>query len=234
MKKISFTFVAIVLVLSACGTPATPEPTIPPTPTSTLTSTETPIPTATMPSTETLTPTPISTFVVSEMSNPALDTIDINVAVKGNLVEVLFYLKDVPPELTFERDGIAKNHQEYAWEFCVDTDNNLKTGAPSNPDIPAGSDYCLSASNFKSKDATEILPIEQGVQVNIWDLSGGSFRNVSGATIEVDVDGNTIKLTGEIPGITNTSRFYYRAYDENPGAKPETDSGQLFDRVFIE
>ena len=234
MKNIFFTVVVIAFVLSACGTPttSTPEPTMPPSPTNTSVPapTETPLPTATLLPTET--PTPISTFTVSEMSNPALDIIDLRITVQGDLVEAIFYLRDVPPELTFQRKDVAENSQEYVWEICVDTDNNKKTGSPW--DFSAGSDYCLSAMNFKSGDTPKIVPIEQGVQVNVWAVSGNGGSLISFGSIEVDTEGNTIKLFGKIPGITNTSQFYYKTFDINPGAKSETDSGQLIDRVTIE
>ena len=175
---------------------------------------------------------PPSLFPASDISNPALDITNIQITVKGDIVEAIFYLKGIPTELLFQRNGAREGCQEYVWEICVDTDNNKSTGAPSNPQYPTGADYCLSASSFKFEDTPKTVSIDQGVQVNIWDLKSG--RNISPATIEVDTEGNTIKLIGEIPGITNSSKFYYRTYDQNPGAKPETDSGQLFDRVFIE
>ena len=164
---------------------------------------------------------PPSEFPISEMSSPALDITNIQITVKGDIVEAIFYLKDIPTELLFQRNGAREGCQEYVWEICVDTDNDKSTGAPSNPQYPTGADYCLSASSFKFEDTPKTVSIDQGVQVNIWDLKSG--RNISPATIEVDNEGNTIKLIGEIPGITNSSKFYYYTYDQNPGAKLETE-----------
>lgn len=185
--------------------------------------TETPIPT----------PTPVSTFPApySAMSNPALDLVDIRVNVKNDLMTTIFYLKDVPPELTFDKEGgVDINGIEYMWKICVDTDNNKNTGSSSG--FSAGSDYCISAIHFKSSYTPKTMPIEQGVQVNIWELGGESENHISDGTIEVDTEGNTIKFSGKIPGITNSSQFYYDIYDGDYGAMDI--SGPLFDRVLIE
>lgn len=231
-------FVVLSLVVSGCSpeqvfdptsTPlptltSTPIPTSTHTPTSTVTRTPTPEPTATA--------TPVSTFAVSEMSNPALDIIDIRVTVKDDSVEAIFYLRDVPVVLTFQRDGVVTNSAEYQWEICVDTDNDKKTG-DSSPMINKGSDYCLDAVAFKFGGRPTNMPIKQGVQVDVWKLSGLNAKLVSSGSIKVDSEKNTIKLSGKIPGITDTSQFYYRAHDANPGGMSETDMGQLFDRVSL-
>jgi hypothetical protein len=237
---ICFCFVALSLIVSSCGSEQAFSQTLSPSQTSTLipTSTNTPIPTNTpiltvskTPTSEpTATTTPVSTFAVSEMSNPAVDVTDIRINIKGKSVEALFYLKDVPTELTFQRDGVLMNAAEYEWTICVDTDNNKKTGE-STPRVTKGSDYCLTAMAFKYKDSPTNMPIEQGVQADVWKLSGMGSDLFSVSSIEVDPEKNTIKLSGKIPGITDTSQFYYITSDANPGGVSETNIGQLFDRV---
>jgi DNA-binding CsgD family transcriptional regulator len=185
--------------------------------------TETPIPT----------PTPLSTFPApySKMSDPALDLTDIRVNAKNDLMTAILYLNDVASELTFDKEGgVEINGIEYMWKICVDTDSNKNTG--SSLGFAAGSDYCMSAIHFKSSHTPKTMPIEQGVQVNIWELGGESENHIADGTIEVDTDGNTIKLSGKIPGITNSSQFYYEIYDGDYGAMDI--SGLLFDRLLIE
>lgn len=185
--------------------------------------TETPIPT----------PTPLSTFPAPyvKMSNPALDLVDIRINAKDDWITAIFYLSDVPSQLTFDKEGgVDINGIEYMWKICVDTDNNKNTG--SSLGFSAGSDYCLSAIHFKSSHTPKTMPIEQGVQVNIWELGGESENHIADGTIDVDTEGNTIQFSGKIPGITNSSQFYYDIYDGDYGAMDI--SGPLFDRLFIE
>lgn len=226
MNKFILTLTTLALTLSACGAPATPT-LVPPTQPA---STNTPLPLAT-PS-PVGTPTPVSTFppLYSEMSNPALAPVDIRVHVKNDAVTGIFYLKDVPAELTFDReDGVVTGGMEYMWKICIDTDNDKNTGASLG--WLAGADYCLWAAHFKESDTPKAMSMEQGLQVSISELDGESEKKISDGTIEVDVEGNTIKLSGIIPGITSSSQLYYEIYDGYSG----TDiSSPLFDRIFIE
>lgn len=220
----------ITLTPTTTNTPvptSTKTPTLIPTNTITLTPTNTVIPTNTMTATATL-----SMFAASEMSNSAVDITDIEVNVKGEMVEVIFYLEDVPAELTFQRDGIEMNRQEYSWEICVDTDNDKNTG-DSMGDMK-GSDYCLEATSFKFEDSPNTVPIEQGVQVSVWELTGQGGSLVSPGRIDVDTEKDTIKLSGKISGIADDSLFYYKTFDMNPDGEHEIESGQLLDQIYIE
>jgi len=229
MKKIVSVLAVLIFGLSACSAPATPtrEPTMPPT--ATVMITNTPLPTVTSSPTETL--APISTFPApyEEMSNPALTPIDIRVNVKNDLATAVFYLKDVPTELTFDKEsGVVTGGIEYMWKVCIDTDNNKNTGASLG--WLAGADYCLWAAHFKSSDTPKAMPIEQGMQVSVSELDGESEKNISDGIIQVDVEGDTIQLSGAIPGVTSASQLYYEIYDGYSGADV---SSPLFDRIFV-
>jgi hypothetical protein len=183
---------------------------------------------------ETTTPVP-TTFPDIEIDSPVVDLIDFRITVKGDLIEAIFYLKDVPPELTFNRDGVDHNEIEYLWEICVDVDNNKETGIlfPLNP-VSIGSDYCLSASRFKFSSTPVTMPIEDAVQVSIWQLDRRGASIISDGNIIVNSQENTIKLSGTMPGITNSSQFYYQTLENEPGGDGEGEFGTLFYRVFFE
>jgi hypothetical protein len=231
MKKNLFAFAVIIFILSACGVPATPVvvPTMPPT--STIAPINTSLSTATL--SPIGTPTLLSTFPApyGEMSSPALDPVDIRINVKNDLVTAIFYLKDVPSELTFDKEsGVVTGGIEYMWKICIDTDNDKNTGASLG--WLAGADYCLWAAHFKSSDAPKAMPIEQGVQVAVSELKGEAETKVSDGTIQVDTEGNTIKLSGKISGVTSSSQLYYEIYDGDNGGMDI--SSPLFDRIIIE
>ena len=230
MNKHILTIVALALILPACGVPATPTlaPTTPPTstlepttpPTSTLAPTKTPRSTATLSPTGTL--APLSTFPApyGDMTNPVFYPIDVRVDVKNDLVTAIFYVKDVPAELTFDKED------EYMWKICIDTDNDKNTGASLG--WLAGADYCLWAY-YKSSGTSKTMPIEQGMQVSVSQLNGASEKKISDGIIEVDIEGDVIKLSGTIPGVTSSSQLYYEIVDAGADI-----SSPLFDRIFIE
>ena len=190
-------------------------------PTSTLAPTNAPRSTATLSPTGTL--APLSTFPApyGDMTNPVFYPIDVRVDVKNDLVTAIFYVKDVPAELTFDKEN------EYMWKICIDTDNDKNTGASLG--WLAGADYCLRAT--QSSGASKAMPIEQGMQVSVSQLNGASEKKISDGIIEVDIEGDVIKLSGTIPGVTSSSQLYYEIYDGYSGADI---SSPLFDRIFIE
>jgi hypothetical protein len=247
VKKDLIVFAIIIaFILSACSAPTTPTPdpglalistsTTVPSPAVTATivtavATNTPAPAAT--SGPDGTPTPISTFPApyEKMSNPALDLVDIRINVNNDLMTAIFYVKDVPSELTFNKAGGAEiSSNEYMWQICVDTDNNKNTGSAFG--FSAGSDYCLLATHVKSSYNPRSMSIEQGVQVSVRKLSGTQEKNISGGSLSVDSAGNTLSFSGKIPGITSSSLFYYEVYDGDYGAMDI--SGPLYDRLLIE
>jgi len=241
MKNGLVAFAIVAFILSACSAPKAPtlDPGILPTSTTAATisitattlPTNTPVPAAT--SSPAGTATPISTFPApyDKMSNPALDLVDIRISVKDDLMTAIFYMKDVPSELSFNKaGGVEIKSNEYKWLICVDTDNNKNTGSAFG--FSAGSDYCLIATHIKSSHNPRSMPIEQGVQVSVRKLSGVEEKNISSGTINVDTVGNTLSFSGKIPGITSSSLFYYEVYDGDFGAMDI--SGPLYDRLLIE
>lgn len=218
MKNILLVITGLVFILSACGIPATPtlEPTI------VAHSTNLPV---TNPTVFPVTP---STFSKDEKNNPDLTWMATRINVKNDRVTAIFYFKDVPPELMFDKDSIAASTWEYILQICVNTDNDTQTGIP---EPFAGADYCLSATHVKVSNIPKTLPIEQGMQVNVEKLGVGG-GNISNGNIALDSENNTITLFGEIPGITALSQFYYNVY---AGTGNYMDiSGQLSDQIFIE
>ncbi len=230
MNKYILTIAALVLILSACGVPATATLARTTLPTSTIAPTNTPLSTATL--IPTGTPAPLSTFPApyGDMSNPVFDPMDVRIDVKNDSVTAIFYLKDVPTELTFDKEsGVVTGSIEYMWKICIDTDNDKNTGASLG--WLAGADYCLWAAHFKSSGTSKAMPIEQGMQVSVSELNGASEKKISDGIIEVDIEGDVIKLSGTIPGVISSSQLYYEIYDGYSGADI---SSPLFDRIFIE
>ncbi|MYJ78923.1 MAG: hypothetical protein F4047_12445 [Caldilineaceae bacterium SB0670_bin_27] len=147
-----------------------------------------------------------------------IDIRGVMTAVEGETLTVTLHLRDIPETLTFARTGVPEDALEYSWEVSVDVDADSKTGN-------GGYDYMLSAAYFVprlaqgSNTAAEIT--QPGfVRASLWGLDRKGYRVLAEADIDVEVSaaGNTITLSGEIPGITEASPLKVRAYDYLAGS----------------
>ena len=148
-----------------------------------------------------------------ESREPAghVDIRGVTTTVDGETLTVTLLLRDLPETLTFDRTGVPAHALEYAWEVSVDADSDAQTGA-------GGFDYMLSAGYVVHplvKDANTAAGITDPgyVTAGILGLDAAGNRVVAEAGIEVSAAGNTITLSGDIPGITEASPLKVRAYD---------------------
>lgn len=108
-------------------------------------------------------------------------------------------LRDIPYEIPFNKESTPADVREYEWGVVIGT-KSLKG-------------YSLSSSYFKHGEY-EMLPLEEGVQTDIWEYDNHPLEDyngasrISGATITVDYFDNTITLTGQIPGISKEEIDY--------------------------
>jgi len=148
---------------------------------------------------------------ISETLPAHVDITEVSTALTGETLSVVFYLRDVPETLEFNRKGVEQNILEYSWEVSVDVDNNRETGGR------LGAEYSLSASHFvfsPSSDKGVHLPIEEAVQADYWQMDAeGTGTQLSRIGIYVSSEENTITLIGHISGITPQSRLEFKAYD---------------------
>ena len=145
-----------------------------------------------------------------------VDIAKVSTTLSGETLTVTFHLRDVPETLTFDRTGVPEHALEYNWAVSIDVDNDPETGA-------GGFDYVLSAGYFVhplAKDSNTVAKIaEPGfVTAGILGLDGEGNRVLAEADIEVSAEENTITLSGEIPGITEESPLYFKAFDYFDGS----------------
>ncbi|MDE0196688.1 MAG: hypothetical protein OXK78_00750 [Caldilineaceae bacterium] len=152
-----------------------------------------------------------------------VDIRGVTTTVDGETLTVTLLLRDLPETLTFDRTGVPAHALEYAWEVSVDADSDAQTGA-------GGFDYMLSAGYVVHplvKDANTAAKITDPgyVTAGILGLDAAGNRVVAGAAVEVSAAGNTITLSGDIPGITEASPLRVRAYDYFAGWVEMAGSG---------
>ena len=148
---------------------------------------------------------------VSDTLPAHIDITEVSTALIGSeTLAVVFHLRDVPETLEFYRKNVPEDALEYKWEVSIDVDNDRETGL-------LGAEYSLGASHFvlsPPSDKGVHLLLSEAVQANSWELEdGGGGAYLSTVSLEVSSEENTIKLVGDIPGITSQSRLVFEAYD---------------------
>ena len=163
--------------------------------------------------------TPGQTVLDAAADVPAahIDITEINSALSGERLTVLFQLRDVPETLTFDRTGVPGNTMEYIWEVSVDVDNDRTTGS-------YGFDYSLSTLHFVLPRAgglntTAAIDAPGVVQTYIWELEEHDSMGIAEGRLELSVEDDTLTLSGEIPGITAQSRLAFGAFDHLGGTE---------------
>ncbi len=167
-------------------------------------------------------PNGVISDAVNDVSIAYIDVTSVQNVLDGETLRTTFHLRDVPAQLTFNRPGVPVFTLEYQWEVAVDVDNNANTGSPDA--LLKGADFRLSASYTNTFLGAG--PINQAIQnyvdTAVWRYSGGSWT-YTGAQIAVDVNGDTITLTGNIPGIGAQSQLFFSTFDYNPGGISQRD-----------
>jgi WD40 repeat protein len=138
-----------------------------------------------------------------DVTESYLDVIGFTANLDGGTLEAVFELRDLPDELTFNREGMEKDVLEYSWTVEVYLDRSHQQP-----------DYTLRATRFAGDGSPFSSKIEDRLHVGVWTCSvDGSCSRVDSGSIAVDYDANMIILRGEIPGITNDALFSFEAYD---------------------
>jgi len=163
-------------------------------------------------SVEPLRPGDAATDAVSDVPAAHVDLTAVETSLAGEVLTVVFHLRDLPDTLRFNRTEHGEGSKEYEWEVAIDVDNDRSTG-------PGGYDTLLTAhhSAFMSHEGTAAdvtAPIGEMLEASVWEArSGGSTGGLADADLAVSAAEDTLTITGFIPGITSASRLTFSAYD---------------------
>ena len=159
---------------------------------------------------------------VSDALAAHMDVTEISTSLSGETLTVVFHLRDVPEELTFNRTGVLESAIEYSWEVSIDVDGDQETGVGGFEYILSAIDGPFSASGVRDRS---VALVADNLQTNTWHLKSvgnASFPEIDilgWARIEVSAEEDTITLSGEIPGITAKSQLAFGVYDHLGGAE---------------
>lgn len=221
-KTIAACLITVGLLTSGCGPGQLLGPTITPSPTPTSTPTSTPTRTPTPVPTATLTPTPVPVCNPGNVVQGSTDTdlpgymdiVRVSTTLEAKTLTVVFTLREIPEEITIDRDSLERGRPEIAWGVAVDTDNDPATGGENFlAEGGYGYEYILQAFNFK-QGAERKGSIENlfRLETHVWKVTAQGISSVGTGKIDVDTVAKTITLSGNIGGITPESYLHFFSF----------------------
>ncbi|MDE0431281.1 MAG: hypothetical protein OXH98_16080 [Caldilineaceae bacterium] len=177
-----------------------------------------------------------------------VDIVRVESTLEGETLTAVFYLRELPEELEFNRKGIhhsAARHEdadgeaqismEYLWHVLIDADGDShgSTGFSFFK-----SEYTLMAYYFSDKDSEpEVRPVRDTVQIVLLEkdpdnptYSSEVWRVTPSLSLSFSHEEDTITMTGEIPGISSGSYLQFETMDYLMTANV-VDIADSFDKV---
>ena len=135
----------------------------------------------------------------------------------GETLHATFYLREIPEMMTFNRDGVGDSVLEYMWTVSVDVDWRFDPGLVYEFMMAA-----FTVSTVVSElDRNLVRPLENVIEVELYErvfdesLEEYTWLEVEGSNprLTISHEDHTIKLTSQIPGVSQESLLYFRSFD---------------------
>ena len=153
-----------------------------------------------------------------------VDILSVASRLEDETLTAVFHLRNIPQELTVNREGVHHMHQDYGWNVDIDIHGEVR-------DISADYslfDYTLRAENSTEKSPSDPLPTTGPFEdvmnplllefVHDTENNYLTHKHLNGnSRLLVSYEDNTLTLSGQIPGITRESTLLFWAYDTLAG-----------------
>jgi hypothetical protein len=153
-----------------------------------------------------------SIFSSNAQQPDLINILEANYNITGNHLEITIKLVNIPERITVNRERVCEGCEEYSWGAYIDVDNDKSTGRTEFGD--GGWDYALELSRIKFDKEEDNLPISIAFNADVWEIEQNSSRTIdSQVDFSIDSDENTMKISGNIPGLSPTSKILFFAFD---------------------
>lgn len=145
-----------------------------------------------------------------------IDIVKVESFLEGELLSVLFHLRDLPDEIELNRKGRDKDVFENMWMVYIDTDLE-------DEKEPDRFEYMLMAFSDTLSNETDSPPstqlLEEALDIALFESGKGNtlMQVPTGARLTVSPDDNIITLVSEVPGISPESLIAFGAFDSMRG-----------------
>lgn len=146
-----------------------------------------------------------------------LDIVKVESSLEGETLTAIFYLRGIPEEMAFNREGVENMVLEYMWTVEIHIEGDIIVTSDQ-------ADYTFStfytASRVRADTPAQTRPFKNAVQTEVWKNEHHPEENV---TYWIDVlvyprlivshEDNTLTLISRIPGITDESTLLFSTFD---------------------
>lgn len=141
-----------------------------------------------------------------------IDIVRVETALDGESLTATFYLRELPEQLKFSRQGAGLDSPEYMWMIHIDTDL-IEESEPERYEYMFGAFTMMNTGLAGGKST--ILPLDEGLQIVLWKTRSpdGLDSVPTDSTVSISHELNTISLTSEIFGISPSSNLTFYATD---------------------
>ena len=160
-----------------------------------------------------------------------VDIVKVESNLEGETLSAVFYLRELPEELEFNRKGIhlsegrhedadseAQFSIEYLWHVHIDADGD-SDGSTGFSFFK--SEYTLMAYYFSDKDSEPaVRPVGDAIQIMLFEKDPDNPTNANevgrvkpSLSLSFSHEEDTITLTGEVPGISAESYLQFETMD---------------------
>jgi len=146
-----------------------------------------------------------------------IDIVGVESSLEGDTLTAIFYLREIPEELAFDREGVEDINLEYMWTVSINIEGNSLASFDHT-------DYSLAAfhaARRESADMPAILrPFRDEVEIMVWkhkhfpDKSETQLLEVPvNPRLIVSQEDNKLTLIGRIKGINSGSTILFSTFD---------------------
>ena len=146
-----------------------------------------------------------------------IDIIGVDSSLDGETLTAVFYLRDIPEEMEFNREGVKDLHSEYMWTIEIFVENSEESES-EQIEYMLGAVY--SARRVLADTPAATRPFKDAVRSTLWKAKHDHEKDVI-FLINVPVyvrmlvshEDDTLTLISEVPGITSESTLLFSTYD---------------------
>ena len=146
-----------------------------------------------------------------------IDIIGTASSLDGETLTAIFYLREIPEEMAFNREGVKDLHSEYMWTVEIFVENSEESES-EQIEYMLGAVY--SARRVLADTPAATRPFQDAVRSTLWKANHDHEQDVV-FLINVPVyvrmlvshEEDTLTLISEVPGITSESTLSFSTYD---------------------
>ena len=158
-----------------------------------------------------------------------VDIMRVESDVNDGYLTVVFYLRDIPQELTFYREGMEYGSIEYSWIVLISEDGQVEPWV-NDTERQTSFKYRLKTAHFATEGEEMVpksAPISSVAHTDVWELKydddGTSeypwyITTIESATMAISHELNTLTMSGFVPGVSKDSLLVFETSDYQLGS----------------